>query len=401
LTDSPAGNYLPNENCAATLAHPIDLSGATDPVLTYWHKGRFATGSDGIHVQVSMDGGTTWSGDLRAYGSILYYGGSYPWYVSTWYKEQVDLQAYRGSNVVVRFLCTSGGDAAVDDGWYVDDVAIAENDLVRTPFPLSDNFENGLGNWLVSGHDWGMSNTVGRTLTHSMTDSPVGNYVPASNCAAILLHPIDLSATVYPVLEFFHKGFGASGDAFYVEVSSDGGSSWTVIGGWGNLQKPRWTPQPSYTPEEGLPERFDLRPWKSSAVSVRFRLASDLDGNEDDGWYIDDIRIREITDMTGVGDGGHEPLPTAFSLSQVHPNPFNPATTISFDLPQAARVRLEIFDAAGRRVRTLANEERAAGRYEVRWNGTDDRGSGAASGVYFCRMEAGSFRETRRMTLVK
>jgi hypothetical protein len=88
-------------------------------------------------------------------------------------------------------------------------------------------------------------------------------------------------------------------------------------------------------------------------------------------------------------------------LSPGWPNPFNPATTIAFSLPQTERVRLVIFDLTGRLVRVIVDEVRAAGSYEVQWNGTGARGQQMASGVYVCRMEAGSLRETQRMTLVR
>ena len=94
-------------------------------------------------------------------------------------------------------------------------------------------------------------------------------------------------------------------------------------------------------------------------------------------------------------------IPETYRIVAIVPNPFNPATRIDFDLPAAGRARLEIYDAAGRRVRALLNEERAAGRYGAVWDGTSSSGARVASGVYFCRLQAGGFRETRRMTLVK
>ena len=77
-------------------------------------------------------------------------------------------------------------------------------------------------------------------------------------------------------------------------------------------------------------------------------------------------------------------------------------TTIKYDLPKAERVSLRIYDIAGRLVRILANHEWVeAGRREVIWQGRDQAGRYVATGVYFYRLEAGPFRETRRMTLVK
>lgn len=102
--------------------------------------------------------------------------------------------------------------------------------------------------------------------------------------------------------------------------------------------------------------------------------------------------------VSGVGD----PAWPAVVLQQNVPNPFNPVTTIAFELAEPARVSLQIHDAAGRRVRTLlAGEVRAAGPGEVSWNGFDDHGRPASAGVYFYRLEAGDRVETRRMVLVK
>jgi hypothetical protein len=89
------------------------------------------------------------------------------------------------------------------------------------------------------------------------------------------------------------------------------------------------------------------------------------------------------------------------SIYQNKPNPFNPLTTIRFDLASAGPVRLVIFDLAGRQVRILMDEICAAGSHEVRWNGQDDHDQQLASGAYFCRLEAGTFRETTRMMLLK
>jgi hypothetical protein len=102
---------------------------------------------------------------------------------------------------------------------------------------------------------------------------------------------------------------------------------------------------------------------------------------------------------TGVGDG---PAPADFALHPNVPNPFNPATTIHYDIPAgSADVTIAIYDIRGALVRTLVHERRPTGRYTVRWNGDDDRGARVASGLYFYRMRAGSFVETRKMVLLK
>jgi len=93
--------------------------------------------------------------------------------------------------------------------------------------------------------------------------------------------------------------------------------------------------------------------------------------------------------------------PLIYALRANVPNPFNPVTQIAFEVPVAGRVALKVFDVSGRHVRTLVDETKLPSRYVVAWDGTDGSGRRLASGLYFCRMEAGSFRETIRMTLLK
>jgi outer membrane protein assembly factor BamB len=89
-------------------------------------------------------------------------------------------------------------------------------------------------------------------------------------------------------------------------------------------------------------------------------------------------------------------------LGQNLPNPFNPTTEIGFELSQAAMVTLEVFDVQGKRVQALIpGEARGAGRHRVRWDGRDERGTPAAAGSYFYRLEAGGEVESRKMLLVK
>jgi hypothetical protein len=96
-----------------------------------------------------------------------------------------------------------------------------------------------------------------------------------------------------------------------------------------------------------------------------------------------------------------DPLAPTFTLHQNWPNPFNPATTITFDLEDDVRVSLRIYDLAGHAVRSLVDGPSARGPHRVAWDGRDDNGRSVASGVYFCKMTAGSFQQVRRMVLIK
>jgi hypothetical protein len=89
-------------------------------------------------------------------------------------------------------------------------------------------------------------------------------------------------------------------------------------------------------------------------------------------------------------------LPNTFKLSQNYPNPFNPTTTISFSLPSKSFVSLKVFDALGREVSTLVSKELTAGSYSQEWNAVN-----LPSGVYFYRLQAGNYNETRKLVLLK
>jgi flagellar hook assembly protein FlgD len=84
------------------------------------------------------------------------------------------------------------------------------------------------------------------------------------------------------------------------------------------------------------------------------------------------------------------------------PNPFNPTTTIAYELSSPAPIHLRVYDVAGRLVRTLEHGTlQTAGRHEVRWDGRDETGRGVASGMYVYRLDDGQARESGRMLLVK
>jgi len=108
-------------------------------------------------------------------------------------------------------------------------------------------------------------------------------------------------------------------------------------------------------------------------------------------------------EMTQAGVSGVLPVTTKqVSLAQNSPNPFNPQTTIAFELPDQSSVNLKVYDVAGRLVRVLLdNETFEPGRNEAVWNGRDGSGRQVASGTYFYRLDVGYFTETKRMVLVR
>lgn len=134
--------------------------------------------------------------------------------------------------------------------------------------------------------------------------------------------------------------------------------------------------------------------------------------------YLDEPEEAVLQDYMLFGGGGYFPLAignwwnlaivgsSVDHATPLHllrgnvPNPFNPATEIVFELAADTHARLAVYDAAGRLVRTLVDEWRAAGPHTVVWRGRDDAGRKVAAGVYWCRFTAGASVQSRAMTLV-
>lgn len=94
-------------------------------------------------------------------------------------------------------------------------------------------------------------------------------------------------------------------------------------------------------------------------------------------------------------------VPSAYALRPAFPNPFNPSTTLSFDLPEAGPVSLKVYNLRGQCVRTLAEDTMEAGVHRAVWSGVDDQGRPVATGAYVCRLQAGGLTLTRKLLLIK
>ena len=94
-------------------------------------------------------------------------------------------------------------------------------------------------------------------------------------------------------------------------------------------------------------------------------------------------------------------IPIAYTLHQNYPNPFNPITSLRCDLPEDALVNITIYDMMGQVVRTIINGQQNAGFKSVQWNATNDKGFPVSAGLYLYTIEAGQYRQTKKMVLLK
>lgn len=123
----------------------------------------------------------------------------------------------------------------------------------------------------------------------------------------------------------------------------------------------------------------------------RFRMFGDTLG-----YAVGETVYKYTNETLAASTPAKNASPSGYELRQNYPNPFNPATTIAYELPKAAAVSLKVYDVIGREVASLVNERKAAGRYEVRFDG-----SKLASGIYMYRLIAGDYVEVREMVFLK
>ena len=310
---------------------------------------------------------------------------------------------------------------------------------------ILDSAENGIDDWATD--TWTWDSEKHHSGTHSYYSGTGDKY------NAILEAPYPLDVEAGDSLTFWAWWrLEADWDYWYVEVSDNNGKSWeTIPGSFTTDYDPnggnRGNGITNHSSSVFQPMAFDLGDWAGTNIRVRFHyITGDLYNLR--GVQIDDVyplqvftgtdtlsstipeQSFDITDRnqetvyhywvrgidnesqwgywsvpesiyvainTNVADG----TPRVFELGANRPNPFNPVTSISYEIGAPGRVGLTIHDISGRLVRTLVSGNRNAGRHEVIWDGTDNRGADVASGVYLYRMRSGDFADTKKLVLLR
>jgi len=183
------------------------------------------------------------------------------------------------------------------------------------------------------------------------------------------------------------RGNNPNEDWWDVEVTSDGVT-------WVSLEHTQ------ASAEEWLPFEFELTDYVALTDQVQLRfVASDEGSGSLVEAGVDDFHLIPVTPvLTSVED---EAASYILRLGSNFPNPFNPKTTLHFDLPSAGVASLRIYDATGRLVTTLVDGALAAGHHELIWDGRDGSGHRVSSGVYFSSLEFGAEARTKKLLLLK
>jgi hypothetical protein len=186
-------------------------------------------------------------------------------------------------------------------------------------------------------------------------------------------------------------GYNPGGDEWVVDVSADGGTNWVRLETSGSSER-SWQLVES--------EIGDLVPL-TDQVQFRF-VASDDDQGSVVEAAVDDFSIVVFEIPATAVQPATVSILGAVALGPNIPNPFNPVTTIHYNVPSPGqKVTLRIFDVSGRVVSTLIDDETILGHNSVVWRGRDDQGREVSSGVYFCRIEAGGQSATQKLLLVR
>ena len=290
---------------------------------------------------------------------------------------------------------------------------------------FSDGMEAGAGDWThhavtdTMADQWHLStlrnHTPGGTWSWKFGDAGAGTYADFAD-GALETAPIDLASDAvlagwYWIDAEISQAYpGYAYDGGLVEMSVEG-EQWiqiTPVEGYPFLVREGSLPGPfpAETPifsgtYDWTPMHFEI-PGPANSVRFRFRFGSDGAMNQE-GWYLDDVEL--VSAEPGMSDApGSTSFPTAIALHPSRPNPFDASrglAQITFDLPQASRVRLDVCDASGRRVRSLIRAEVPAGRHVISWDGRDPHGRIVESGVYFFVIDAAQERLTRKLLLVR
>lgn len=305
-TDSKDGNYVNSATVTMTLTNPIDLSGLTNPRLTYWTKFDIEDNWDYGQVRISTNNGTTWvpltgqytnpgTGTFQPNGQPLYDGVQ-----SNWVREDISLTGYTTSQVKFQFQLRTDG-SLTRDGWYVDDIAVIYYGVVPvelTSFTATTVNNNVELKWITASE----LNNRGFEIQRKVLSLPDGKAGPQSS------------------------------------VSN---SDWRIAGfveGSGTTTEVR---QYSFTDD------------KVASGTYSYRLKQiDFDGTYT---YSNEVDVY----VHGV---------TEYSLEQNYPNPFNPNTVIGYQLPVTGVVTLKVFDVLGTEIATLVNEHKPAGKHKVEFN---------------------------------
>ncbi len=294
-SDSPASSYEHGSNAVLNLNALVNLTSATAPELVFWD--RYDLGAyDKAIVEIRREDEDAWTNVYEHNHDTN----------TSWSRNVVDLTSYVGSRIMIRWRLDARNHTQVADGWWIDDVELREHEdhtITLQNGMWCEDFEPGTSQWCSDNRyqtrDWWITNgswTLGpeappaHTACHSgfdcWSDSPHSNYLHGSNANLMLDAEIDISGTSDPILYFWQASHIRGGDHGYVEVSTDGGNSWSMADPWHSTDDVQGM-NVAWTRNQVSLKNFIA----AGNIKIRFRLDARDNAQTGDGWWIDDIAI--------------------------------------------------------------------------------------------------------------
>ncbi len=280
-SDSPGAYYIDGSDCSLELRGTIDLTTATAPELTFWDSWHLVQ-YDRVFVEVLPEGESTWTNLTFADSGALHYNSTNLNFTF----EQVDLADYVGQQIRLRFRLDATANAAVGDGWYIDDIALQEANYTVFTLPFLDDVEGtpqcpADGSCWIPGGTWAISGEEVHSPGHAWSDSPGANYDHGTNSSLTLNGEIDLSAAIRPEMRFWDRWHLRPYDHAYVEIATES-DNWVIVLDHYNTANLSWTRQ-----------TIDLSGYIGERIRLRFRLDATNHSATGNGWWVDDIEVTE------------------------------------------------------------------------------------------------------------
>ncbi len=382
----------------------------TGSQLSFYHRYGFENGYDGANVSISTDGGDTWTIINPAAGytatSLNGLNGQPGWTgnSSTWTNPTFNLSSYANQNVMFRFRFGSDGGTS-STGWVIDDFQLTGVDkklgyLHGIVYPTS-----------------GVSPTMVRVksnqryTTHPNEEGHFKLFLPNGTHNVVASVPFHQSSALNNVV--INPQTPVQYTEFtLIDLPKPAALSFNVDNDTGVLILSWQNPIEPVLPVLGYKvyRRFNTGSFESVLTTELNTYTETLSLT---GTYEFYVSVQYL----GVEGSPSETVSFAYPyvsnpqedntpvlvtcLDGNYPNPFNPTTNIAFSLAKAGKAKLSIYNLKGQLVKSLVNGQLAEGRHTVVWNGLDENNRSVASGMYFYRLESGSYRAVKKMLLMK
>lgn len=267
LVDSP-GDYPNSASYYAQFA--VDLRGMSWPVLRFWDRHALAN-NDWGRLLVSGDGGSSWT---------CVYGVSAT--RANWAEQSLDLSPWKNSGQVwIRFQMDTDG-SIQDDGWAVDDISLVEHSPDPAVYPMFEDFEQNLDNWLHA--SWTVDTNSPSAGQYTVRDTVSPRMPPDAQLALVLGREVNLSNAVHPVLTFWTRGQLWYRSRFRAQASTDGGVNWSDLVAFDYDWNQNWTRV-----------QVPLTTYTNRSIRLRFLVWNEWGSAPDQDLFLDNIGVGEPT----------------------------------------------------------------------------------------------------------